>query len=241
MTVMPRSREKRLARMAALAIAAGLGSVAAKAETPAPPCGERYAVQEGDTLHDIARHCDVALAQIIARNPQLGKPPKIAPGAELELGAPSKTGAGGRMETYTVEVGDTLDSVARKLNVSLMELMAANPEIDPAALSIGDELYVPGERPAATVSVIPESAAPGEMVGLRVRQLRPNDWVTIGVGPGASDWKDVREAQANEDGELSTQVPVPDWADPGDRLVFVVDTDRGLTFKSAPFVVLKPE
>ncbi len=242
---MPKMTGPRLARIAALSLAATAVSLAAparaQAQTAKAPCAERYVVHEGELLHDVAQRCDMALTQIIARNPQLGDPPEISTGTELELGAVPETDAAGRMETYRVEVGDTLHSVARKLNVSLVELMAANPNVDPSALSIGEELAVPGDRPAATVSVIPESAAPGEMIGLRVRQLRPNDWVTIGVGQRASEWKALREAQASEDGELSTQIPVPDWASPGDRLVFVVDTDRGLAFKSAPFLVGEAE
>jgi LysM repeat protein len=237
--MMPKMTGTRFGRLAALMLA-GI-AVPAQAQAPEPPCPERHVVQEGESLSDIAQRCDMALAQIIARNPQLGNPPQIAPGTELELGVVPETDAAGRMEIYKVQVGDTLQSMARDLNVSLVELMAANPNVDPGALSIGEELAVPGDRPAATVSVLPESAAPGEIVGLRVRQLRPNDWVTIGVGPRASEWRAMREAQATEEGELSTQVPVPDWASPGERLVFVVDTDRGLSFKSAPFLVAKPE
>jgi LysM repeat protein len=234
---MPNSIAMRLSHLAAAGLVLG-APAASLGQAPEPPCGERYVVQEGDTLSGIARRCDVALAEIVERNPGLGDPPAIAPGAELDLGAPpAEAGAASRMETYTVEVGDTLYSMARDLGVSLVELMAANPNVDPAALSIGEELAVPGDRPAATVSLIPETGAPGEMVALRARQLRPNDWVAIGAGPQASEWRALREARVGEDGELSTQVAVPDWAEPGQRLVFVVDTDRGLTFKSAPFLV----
>ncbi len=208
----------------------------------AEQCGERYVVQEGDRLHTIARRCDVAVAQIVERNPGLGDPPDIAPGTELDLGTPAPaTDDASRMETYTVQVGDSLHSIARELGLSLVEMMAANPNLDPAALSIGEALAVPGDRPAATVSLIPKSGAPGEMIALRVRQLRPNDWVTIGAGPQASDWQPLHEVQVGEDGELSTQIAVPDWAERGQHVFFVVDTDRGLIFKSAPFAVTEPQ
>ena len=238
-----REPSMRALRLAAAALLFGSAATAqAQATKPEPPCGERYVVEEGDTLHAIARRCDVALAEIMQRNPGLGEPPEIARGTELDLGAPAtETDAASRMETYTVQVGDTLHSIARDLGLSLVELMAANPEVDPAALSIGEELAVPGDRPAATVELIPETGVPGEMIALRVGQLRPNDWVTVGAGPQASEWQPIREAQVGEDGELSTQVAVPDWAEKGQRIVFVVDTDRGLTFKSAPFAVTEPE
>ena len=230
------------AQIVAVGLLAGVPAGAALAQGAEPPCGERYVVQEGDRLHGISRRCDVALAEIVERNPGLGDPPEIAPGTELDLGAPAPaTDAASRMETYTVEVGDTLHSIARDLHLSLVELMAANPDVDPAALSIGEELVVPGDRPAATVSLIPESGAPGETIALRVGQLRPNDWVTVGAGPHASEWQPLREVRVGEDGELSTQVAVPDWAERGQRVVFVVDTDRGMTFKSAPFTVTAPQ
>jgi LysM repeat protein len=242
---MPNAIATRLSRLAAIGAAALLllgAPAAALGQTPEPPCEARYVAQEGDTLHSIARRCDVAMAEIVERNPGLGDPPVIEPGTEIELGAPAEdTKAAARMETYAVEVGDSLQSIARDLGVSIVELMAANPEVDPTALSIGEELAVPGDRPAATVSLIPESGPPGELIALSVGQLRPNDWVTIGVGRQAWEWQPVRDVQVSEDGELSAQVAVPDWAEPGQRLVFLVDTDRGLIFKSAPFVVAEAE
>jgi LysM repeat protein len=239
---MANQNRTRLAWGVAVSVSVLLPLATASAKEAEPPCGERYVVQEGDSLYAIAQGCDVALAELIERNPDLGDPPAIAPGAELELGAPpQEQGAAARMETYTVQVGDTLHSIARDLDLSLVELMAANPNVDPGALSIGEELQVPGNRPAGMVSLIPESGEPGDLIALRVRQLRPNDWVTIGVGQQASEWQPTRAARVSEDGELSAQVEVPKWAEPGQRLVFVVDTDRGLTFKSAPFRVAEAQ
>ena len=47
---------------------------------------------------------------------------------------------------YTVEAGDTLSGIALKFNVSLGDLMAANPGIAPAALSIGQKIRIPTEE-----------------------------------------------------------------------------------------------
>ncbi|MEA2124116.1 MAG: LysM domain [Solirubrobacteraceae bacterium] len=46
-------------------------------------------------------------------------------------------------DTYTVKPGDTPSGIADKENVDLDALLEANPDIDPAALTVGDELKLP--------------------------------------------------------------------------------------------------
>lgn len=45
--------------------------------------------------------------------------------------------------TYTVQRGDTISSIALKFGVSMDDLQAANPEISPNAMSIGQMLSIP--------------------------------------------------------------------------------------------------
>ena len=45
--------------------------------------------------------------------------------------------------TYTVKSGDTMGQLAQKFNVSLYALMAANPNVDPNSMSIGQTLKIP--------------------------------------------------------------------------------------------------
>jgi LysM repeat protein len=45
--------------------------------------------------------------------------------------------------TYTVKSGDTLGELAEKFNVSLYVLMAANPNLDPNSMSVGQTLKIP--------------------------------------------------------------------------------------------------
>ena len=42
--------------------------------------------------------------------------------------------------TYVVEPGDTLSSIADETGLSLENLQALNPKVDPQALAAGDEL-----------------------------------------------------------------------------------------------------
>jgi LysM repeat protein len=45
--------------------------------------------------------------------------------------------------TYTIKSGDTLGQLAEKFNVSLYALMAANPNVDPNSMSVGQTLRIP--------------------------------------------------------------------------------------------------
>jgi LysM repeat protein len=45
--------------------------------------------------------------------------------------------------TYTVQQGDTISSIALKFGVSMDDLQAANPEISPNAMSVGQVLNIP--------------------------------------------------------------------------------------------------
>jgi LysM repeat protein len=54
-----------------------------------------------------------------------------------------KSTPAGRAKTYTVKAGDTPSGIAEALNVSVNDLLAANPDADPRALSPGDKLKLP--------------------------------------------------------------------------------------------------
>ncbi len=45
---------------------------------------------------------------------------------------------------YTVSAGDTLSQIAEKFNVSLDAVLAANPGVDPNAMSVGSVIKIPG-------------------------------------------------------------------------------------------------
>jgi LysM repeat protein len=53
-------------------------------------------------------------------------------------------------ETYVVKAGDTLGVIAADLGITVEALVAANPNIDPRGLRIGQELRVPRPSPSPT-------------------------------------------------------------------------------------------
>src|ERR1044071_6253003 len=60
--------------------------------------------------------------------------------------------------TYTVQRGDTMGSIALAAGVSIDDLQAANPEISPNAMSVGQVLKIPSnpENPSGEPTPTPE-------------------------------------------------------------------------------------
>lgn len=159
--------------------------------------------------------------------------------------------------THTVSPGETLALIAREHGTTIRALLDANPVIeDPALIQVGWELEIPGrgderrpespiERPDeretypdAAVRVASRRAAPGEEVEITVRGFPPNHPVNIGVGPWRSEFTVVDQASTDAGGQLSMTVRMPDWADAGDRFVFVVDApNSGVRVMTDPIVV----
>ena len=76
----------------------------------------------------------------------------ITPVAPLSDGGQTVPVAGPSFETYTVKKGDNLWTIARRSNVSLNELYAANGLDTTSILSIGQQLQIPVEGSTVTVT-----------------------------------------------------------------------------------------
>lgn len=60
--------------------------------------------------------------------------------------------------TYTVQQGETISSIALKFGVSIDELLASNPEVNPNTMSIGTVLQVPSKPTDITGEATPTPA-----------------------------------------------------------------------------------
>ncbi|MEX3314230.1 LysM domain-containing protein [Sulfitobacter sp. PS-8MA] len=238
---MTQSRKFILSALSATALT-GLAS-AASAQSA---CGNSYQIQYGDTLHKVSQQCRVSLSRIMDLNPQIGDVRDIEVGTRIALEGSASGGTSddttrstaNAQGTYRVEQGDTPYAIASALGISLFELLNENEDLDPLRMAVGDVLEVPQQNERqGSIRVTPTEAEVGSEVTLIARNLRPNDWVTVGVGETSSEWRALREVQVAADGELRTEVRVPEWAEPQDYLTFVVDTDRGYTYKSGDFTV----
>ena len=60
---------------------------------------------------------------------------------------------------YEVKDGDTLDSIARQLNVPYQTLLDLNPEIDPDLIVVGQQIRVPAAQAGGAATPVPAGTA----------------------------------------------------------------------------------
>ncbi len=130
--------------------------------SPATSTPGTYTVKWGDWLNKIAAEHGVTVQAILAANPGLD-PNLIYPGQVINLptgdgssssssssASSSTSSASGTPSTYTVQRGDWIYAIARKFNVSVAALLAANPGIRPNLLYPGQQLNIPGGDSSGT-------------------------------------------------------------------------------------------
>lgn len=108
------------------------------AQTPTPPPGPVYIVQEGDTLWDIAARFDVSVADIQAANHLSGQ--DIFVGDKLII--PGLEGLSGTLVTKPVPFGETFRSLSRQYRLDPAVLSKLNHLVSPTELYAGYELII---------------------------------------------------------------------------------------------------
>lgn len=127
----------------------------------------RYEVQRGDTLNAIARRYGLTVKDIIDAN-NIVDPDRLFPGQKLIIPGYEMPRAAPPEEAFaeptprprpgpdeffvhTVDVGDTLSSIAKRYGVTVRRLIEVNDIEDPNMIRVGQRLVIPHvlvERPA---------------------------------------------------------------------------------------------
>ena len=124
------------------------------ASNPQPrPAGATHTIKRGDTFFKLAKKYGTTVKALQDANPNVD-PTRLQIGQVINLD-PSNIG------TYTIQRGDTLHSIAASMGgVTVNDLLAANPNIDPRRLQIGQVINVRrGESPTPKTKPKKESIA----------------------------------------------------------------------------------
>lgn len=114
---------------------------AAPVSTPLPSPGGTHVVQAGESLFIIAEMYGVSVQAIVDAN-QIENPDLIQAGQVLiiPLPVPATVGA----ESYIVQSGDNVTSIALAFGVDPTDLADFNNLVDWDDIKVGDVLYIPG-------------------------------------------------------------------------------------------------
>lgn len=122
-----------------------------------------YTVVEGDTLATISRQFDTSTRELLAVNPDV-RSTRLQSGVTLTI--PESSGDAGtnvspQPQTYQVQGGDTLGSIASRHNMTVNELIRANPTVRPNRLQVGQQLSIPGGTNQSVAALPPAVSSSG--------------------------------------------------------------------------------
>ncbi len=125
-----------------------------------PPGTRPYTIRAGDNFYRLAQQFNTTVAAIISANP-LVNPNSLQIGQQICIPRQPIFPACPEGNYYTIKAGDTLYSIARSYNISLDDLIEANPQIDPRRLFVGQVICIPLAVPPVTC---PEGTTPYTVV-----------------------------------------------------------------------------
>ena len=120
-----------------------LGALAPPIDEPAPAPvvveEEEQEVEQEEAQDSAADEVDIPQQQDEPEAPVIraGPPARCPAPSELADG-----GAAAEPAIYVVQAGDTMSSISRRLDISIHELIALNPDADPDVIHVGDLLRV---------------------------------------------------------------------------------------------------
>jgi polysaccharide deacetylase family sporulation protein PdaB len=109
---------------------------------PAPSTGKKYTVKAGDTLYSIAKKHGVTVAALAKAN-NITNYNLIRVGQVLVIPGKAAITPPATSVKYAVKAGDTLYSIAKKYNITVAKLAAANKITNHSLIRVGQVLTIP--------------------------------------------------------------------------------------------------
>ena len=148
-----------------------------------------YTVKKGDTLYSIRRRYELTVAELRTAN-NLSESDVLQAGQKLTIPsaditnaaalstAPEKTKSVSEIaknaETYTVQKGDTLYSIARRYDIKLYDLLSINNMANDAVIKVGQHIKVPAKS-AAPAKNLPNNPSSGKGTSSSQSSARTGD------------------------------------------------------------------
>ncbi len=100
------------------------------------------------TLGDFGQRIAKAERDLRALDEKLATPSSVPASARSAAGTTTTTGSGGTAaapsgKVHEVKAGETMEKIARQLNISLADLLRLNPQVDPKRMKVGTKLNLP--------------------------------------------------------------------------------------------------
>jgi LysM domain-containing protein len=198
--------------------------VAEAAEAPPSPCGDTTVVRRGDTLSSIALRCEVSEGALLGANPGIQGSGDLRVGDTIRVqeseGAAQRVGT--RLNSFVRDANQAIGQLADKVGSSVQDLLDKNPDLKSRLDRLGHQMGLTEGPAPATVSVAPQSGPAGSPVKITASGLPKDSPVAIGAGPPGSAYEILGRGHSSAAGALGAELQVPEWADPGSVLVFVI-------------------
>lgn len=147
----------------------------------------QHLVRPGDSLFLIARQYQISLASLLGVNPQIPDPDRLFIHQVINLPTfpPPPPSPTEEMIQLYVRVGETLSSIARRVNVPLSAIIDANPQIeDPNVLFAGQIINIPLQIPERVLSIV---VKPGDTLSFYSRVFGISISQILAANPGIID------------------------------------------------------
>jgi|GEM_PF-205060 len=203
---------------------------AAAEAAPADTSPLTYRVQPGDNLFRIALRFDVSLRELASAN-GITNPALIYVGQVLTIPGvtPTPTPDPGAVQTYVVQPGDTLYSIAVRFRTTIGALSRLNNLANPNLLFVGQRILVPDPNAPAPTATTPAPAiedAPAEATTEATAEETPEETpeATTEQPQEEATPEATTEAAAAESAPEATEPIGSDQAAPG-IVVFIQGQD----------------